>query len=43
MKNESIRKVINVEKHNYSPVWTFKQEDDGVLKLELFKGSIPLD
>ena len=43
MKNESTRKVINVDKLNYSPVWSFKQEDDGVLKLSLFKGSTALD
>lgn len=43
MKNESIRKSINVDKPNYSPVWNFKQEDDGVLKLALFKGSTLLD
>lgn len=42
MKNESIRKVINVDRPNYSPVWNFKQEDDGVLKLSLIKNSVPL-
>lgn len=43
MKNESTRKIINVDKCNYSPIWTYKQEDDGVLKLSLFKGSTLLD
>ena len=43
MKNESTRKIINVDKCNYSPIWTYKQEDDGVLKLALFKGSTVLD
>lgn len=43
MKNESTRKIINVDKCNYSPIWTYKQEDDGVLKLALFKGSTLLD
>lgn len=43
MKNESIRKIINVDKPNYSPIWSFKQEDDGVLRLSLFKGSTALD
>ena len=43
MKNESTRKIINVDKPNYSPIWTYKQEDDGVLKLALFKGSTLLD
>lgn len=43
MKNESIRKSINVDKPNYSPVWSFKQEDDGVLKLALYRGSTALD
>lgn len=43
MINESIRKVINVDRPNYSPVWNFKQEDDGVLRLSLFKGSTSLD
>lgn len=43
MKNESIRKVINVDKPNFSTVWSFKQEDDGVLRLSLFKGSTALD
>lgn len=43
MKNESIRKTINVDKPNYAPLWTFKQEDDAVLRLSLFKGSTSLD
>lgn len=43
MKNESIRKVINVDRPNYSPVWNFKQEDDGVIKLALFKDSTALN
>lgn len=43
MKNESTRKVVNVDKPNYSPIWSFKQEDDGVLKLSLIKGSTSLD
>ena len=43
MRNESIRKIINVDKNNYSPIWTFKQEDDAVIKLALFKDSTLLD
>jgi len=43
MKNESTRKKINVDKPNYSSIWAYKQEDDGVLKLALFKDSTPLD
>nr|WP_304286261.1 BppU family phage baseplate upper protein [Clostridium paraputrificum] len=43
MKNESIRKVINVDRPNYAPIWTFKQEDDAVLNLSLIKGSTALD
>ncbi|MGL5190910.1 MAG: BppU family phage baseplate upper protein [Cetobacterium sp.] len=43
MKNESIRKTINVDKPNHTPIWTFKQEDDGVLRLNLYKGSTALD
>lgn len=34
---------INIDKVNYSPVATFKQEDSGVLSLELFKNGVPFD
>lgn len=43
MRNESIRKIINVDQPNRIPIWSFKQEDDGVLRLSLFKGSTLLD
>ena len=43
MRNESIRKIINVDQPNHVPIWAFKQEDDGVLRLSLFKGSPLLD
>lgn len=43
MRNESIRKIINVDQPNHLPIWSFKQEDDGVLRLSLFKGSTLLD
>ncbi|MDU2670408.1 MAG: hypothetical protein E7C49_00205 [Clostridium sp.] len=43
MKNESIRKVINVDKPNYAPLFEFKELDNVVLKLSLFKDSIEFD
>lgn len=43
MKNENIRKIINVDKTNYVPIYTFKQEDDGLLKLALYKNSTEFD
>lgn len=43
MLNKSNRKTINVDSSNLVPIYTFKQEDDGVLLLSLFKNSIPLD
>lgn len=43
MKNETNRKIVNVDKSNYSPLFTFKQEDDAVIKLSLFKDSTALN
>ena len=43
MKNESTRKVINVDKPNYVPLFEFKELDNVVLKLSLFKDSIEFD
>lgn len=43
MRNESIRKIINVDKNNFTPLFSFKQEDDAVIKLALFKDSTLLD
>lgn len=43
MLNESIRKVINVDGNNISTMYTFKQSDDAVLLLSLYKNSTPLD
>ena len=43
MKNETVRKVISVDKINYSPLFTFKQEDDVMLRLSLYKNSLPFD
>ena len=43
MKNNVNRKNINVDKRNIIPLWKFKQEDDTILKLALYKGAIPFD
>lgn len=43
MKNITQRLIINVDKKNKIPVWEFKQEDDGVLLLSLYKNSIELN
>ena len=43
MKNNVNRKNINVDKKNVIPLWNFKQEDDTILKLALYKGAIPFD
>ena len=43
MKNITQRLIINVDKKNNIPVWEFKQEDDGVLLLSLYKNSIELN
>ena len=43
MLNNTTRKTINIDKTNLSPLWTFKQEDDGVILLSLFKNSTALD
>lgn len=43
MLNKSIRKIINVDSPNLIPLYTFKQEDDGIFLLSLFKDSVPLD
>lgn len=43
MKNISQRIQINVDKTNYGSIYEFKQEDDGVLKLSLYKGKTALD
>lgn len=43
MLNQSSRKIINVDSANLIPLYTFKQEDDAVLLLSLFKNSTPLD
>ena len=43
MKNNVNRKNINVDKQNIIPLWNFKQEDDAILKLALYKGAIPFD
>lgn len=43
MLNKSTRKNINVDGSNLIPIYTFKQEDDGVILLSLFRNSVPLD
>lgn len=43
MQNTTIRKTINVDQHNRIPIVNFKQEDDAVLLLSLYKNSIELD
>ena len=43
MKNNVNRENINVDKQNIIPLWNFKQEDDVILKLALYKGAIPFD
>ena len=43
MKNNVNRKNINVDKRNIIPLWKFKQEDDTILKLALYKKAIPFD
>lgn len=43
MKNESIRKVINVDKPNYAPLFEFKELDNAVIRLSLFKDSVEFD
>lgn len=43
MKNDTPRKIINVDKPNLMPLWTLKQDDDVTLKLSLFKESIPFN
>ena len=43
MKNNVNRKNINVDKRNIIPLWNFKQEDDAILKLALYKGAISFD
>lgn len=43
MLNNTTRKTINIDKTNLISLWTFKQEDDGVILLSLFKNSTALD
>lgn len=43
MKNETTRKVINVDKLNMLPLWGFKEGDDVVLKLSLYKDALAFD
>lgn len=43
MKNESTRKVINVDKPNYVPLFEFKELDNAVIRLSLFKASVEFD
>lgn len=43
MINETQRKAINVDKPNLIPLWTFKQNDDAVLNISLFKESVMFD
>ena len=43
MQNTTIRKTINVDKPNRIPIVNFKQEDDAVLLLSLYRNSIELD
>ena len=43
MKNESIRKTINVDKPNYAPLFEFKELDNAVIRLSLFKDSVEFD
>ena len=43
MKNTSKRKVVNVDKPNHAPIFEFKQLDNVVLKLSLFKDSVEFD
>ena len=43
MKNTSERKVLHIDRVNPSPLWNYKQEDDGVLLLSLYKGGQAFD
>lgn len=43
MKNTSERKVLHIDRVNPSPLWNYKQEDDGVLLLTLYKSGQALD
>lgn len=43
MINETQRKAINVDKPNLIPLWSFKQNDDAVLNISLFKESVSFD
>lgn len=43
MKNTSERKILHIDRVNPMPLWNFKQEDDGVLLLEIYKGGQALD
>lgn len=43
MRNISRRIQINVDKINHSNIYTFKQNDDGVLRLALYKGQTAFD
>lgn len=43
MKNNTPRKTINVDKPNLKTLWNFKDSDDAVLNLSLFKESVPFD
>lgn len=43
MKNNTLRKTINVDKPNLMTLWTLKQEDNVVLKLALFKEATPFN
>ena len=43
MINETLRKNINVDKENILPISTFKEGDNAILKLALFKNSTEFD
>ena len=43
MINETLRKNINVDKENILPISTFKEGDNALLKLALFKNSVEFD
>lgn len=40
MKNNTTRKTINVDTPNLMPLWTFKEADNVILKLSLFKDAV---
>lgn len=43
MKNDTPRKSINVDKPNRQTIYEFKELDNAILRLSLYKNSIPFD